>query len=128
MAQRDYQNTRWIKTCSEFKSVRKAIDDDDYVSVLTQLIAICDEYAKEEWDFAEDYEEYYSDESTTWIMPFYNEDAPEVDYYYYGTDETWHRIPPGEFFDFADLVNFTLPPVVLNTFPRVLAFNDGLAV
>ena len=26
------------------------------------------------------------------------------------------------------LVNLTLPPVVLNTFPKLLAFNDGFAI
>lgn len=46
----------WQKTCIEFKGVRKSIEDGDNELIVTQLISICDKYAKQEWDFAEDYE------------------------------------------------------------------------
>jgi len=68
---------KWQKTCEKFKSVRKAIEEDDYVSIITQLIAICDEYAKEDWDFAEDYERLSEDISDIDI-----DDASEDDVNY----------------------------------------------
>jgi hypothetical protein len=48
----------------------------------------------------------FSDEYTTWIMPFYNEDTSEVDYFYYGIDKEWHIIPPDDYTDFSDLINY----------------------
>lgn len=47
----------WVMTCTEFKGVRKAIEDENSKLIISQLIAICDKYAKKEWDFAENYEE-----------------------------------------------------------------------
>lgn len=53
--------TRWIKKCMEFEGVRQAIDDGNNPLILRQLIAICDKYAKQNWDFAEDYEKLRDD-------------------------------------------------------------------
>ena len=68
---------RWEKTCNEFKLVRKAIDEEDFVSILTQLVAICDKYANEEWEFAEDYTRLSEDISDIDID---NADSDDVDY------------------------------------------------
>ena len=49
----------WVKTCTEFRKVRKAIesDEENYGLIIGQLIAICDKYSKEKWHYAEDYKE-----------------------------------------------------------------------
>ena len=47
----------WVMTCTEFKGVRKAIEDGNIKLIIPQLITICEKYAKKEWDFAENYEE-----------------------------------------------------------------------
>jgi len=47
----------WVMTCTEFKGVRKAIEDGNIKLIIPQLIAICEKYAKKEWDFAENYED-----------------------------------------------------------------------
>ena len=51
----------WKRTCREFKGVRKAIEDENSTLIISQLIAICDKYAKEKWNFAEDYERMAED-------------------------------------------------------------------
>lgn len=51
----------WVMTCTEFKGVRKAIEDENSTLIISQLIAICDKYAKKKWDFAEDYERMAED-------------------------------------------------------------------
>ena len=51
----------WVMTCTEFKGVRKAIDDGNIELIIPQLIAICEKYAKKKWDFAEDYERMAED-------------------------------------------------------------------
>lgn len=51
----------WVMKCTEFKGVRKAIDDGNIKLIIPQLIAICEKYAKKEWDFAEDYERMSED-------------------------------------------------------------------
>lgn len=46
---------RWLKKCTSFVEVRKAVDDCDLEKIQKLLVAICDAYAKENWDFADDF-------------------------------------------------------------------------
>lgn len=77
--------TTWTKTCKEFKTAREAIKNKDNKTLFTQLIAICDKYAKQDWEFADDYaeladdlrnledvENVTQDEVNFWLTDFYN--------------------------------------------------------
>ena len=68
---------KWEKTCEEFKAVRTAIDEEDYVSIITQLIAICDKYAEMEWDFADAFAELSEDISNIDVD---EADSEDIDY------------------------------------------------
>ena len=51
-----------------------------------------------------------SDETTTWIQPVYNKQLKLHQYYYYGTDKTWHLVKMNnkkdEVVSFNDIVKF----------------------
>ena len=74
--------SRWNKTCNEFKEIRELINDDDNrgCDILTKLEKICNKYAKQKWDFAEDFE-YLGDEIHCAIEDGDFEDEDYVDYY-----------------------------------------------
>ena len=75
--------SKWQKICKEFAAVRKTIDDNGDLNLIKQqLISICDKYAKQNWDFAEDYAELAEeltdadidtdDEMDYYLSEFYN--------------------------------------------------------
>ena len=48
----------WKIMCNEFKEVREMINNDaDSVLILDSLEKICDKYASQHWDFAEEFED-----------------------------------------------------------------------
>lgn len=48
---------KWVRTCNEFKDVREMINNGDSMGVLEALVKICDRYAKQNWDFATEFED-----------------------------------------------------------------------
>ena len=77
---------RWLKTCTEFAKVRVSIESENLSEIIKGLIEICDKYAKENWDFADDYarlseelsetiddeKDYSDDEVDYWLSEFYD--------------------------------------------------------
>ena len=85
----------WVMTCTEFKGVRKAIEDGDIKLIVPQLIAICEKYAKKEWDFAENYEDMAEE-----LREVDVDELEEVLYKNLGTKEDYEKeygkVPLGE--------------------------------
>lgn len=55
---------RWEKRCKEFKAVRDAINNEDYTAIMSGLLNICKEYAKQGnsiWDWGDDFERLAED-------------------------------------------------------------------
>lgn len=65
----------WLKKCTTFKEVRNAINEGNLEEIHKLLLIICDTYAKEKWEFAEDFERLRDD-----IEPIDTEDEEEIDY------------------------------------------------
>ena len=64
---------RWTKRCNEFVDVRELIDAEDYNGILKKLSEICDKYANENWDYADDFLNLKEDDIDLWV------DDDEVD-------------------------------------------------
>lgn len=72
---------RWNKTCN-FTKVRDAIDEGNRKDIISGIISICERYAKEDWEFADDFEELKDDVEVSdieddedmnyWLDEFYN--------------------------------------------------------
>lgn len=71
---------RWNKICNEFKSVREAINNEDGAEILNGILAICEKYAKQKWNFAEDFDDL-AYEIQDAIDCDITDDVEEVDYY-----------------------------------------------
>jgi len=86
---------KWIKRCDEFAKVREAIDAEDYNGILKELASICEKYANEEWDYADDFSNIKEDDIDLWI------DDDDVD------EDTIDWIL-SEFYDLCDYVGVWL--------------------
>lgn len=52
---------RWTKRCIEFTKVREYINAEENEKILPALLDICKKYAKENWDFADDFDSLAED-------------------------------------------------------------------
>ena len=81
---------RWNKTCNEFKEVREMISNDgSNRDILDRLVKICAKYSKQNWGFAEDFDDLGMEIDCALKDGEYDDDD-SVNYYL------------GEFYDLCD--------------------------
>ena len=72
---------RWNKTCKEFAKIRDYIDEEKSDEIIKGLLNICEKYANEDWDYAEDFERLKDDIDEDVDETIEDVDSETVDYW-----------------------------------------------